>query len=299
MGLSVARQLSAKGASIVIASRNVALLEQALVEIKAAAKNPSSQRFHFISADVSQPEYAQSLIAEAVAWNNNQALDIVWCIAGMSKPDLWIEAPLSSSRSQMDINFWGSAEMAHAILREWCAPDAPVVPEPKHLIFTSSVVAFFPIVGYGPYSPAKAALRSLADTLVQELQLYPQNVKVHVVYPSSIQSPGFDRENITKPDITKIIEDGDPVQIPDVVAAKSIKGLERGKSAVTIAFLGDIMKISALGSSPRDNWLVETILSLIVPIAMLFVLPDILGKIRKFGKKNGHPVNYRKKTSID
>ncbi|KAI0123825.1 hypothetical protein BJ170DRAFT_640625, partial [Xylariales sp. AK1849] len=294
MGRSAARQLAAKGANVVLVSRSVAKLEESLAEAKAAAKNPQTQRFHYISADVSKPDYARTVIAEAVTWNNDKALDIVWCVAGKSTPDLWVEAPLSLTREQMDINFWGSAEMAHAILREWVAPKAPVCPEPKHLIFTSSVLAFVPIAGYGPYNPAKAALRSLADTLVQELELYPQKVKIHVVFPGSISSPGFDRENLTKPEITRILEDGDPVLTPDAVAAAAIAGLEKGQYFITVAFLGHVLRWTALGASPRENWFIDTIMSWILQIVWFFALADIFSKIRKFGKQHGHPVNYRK-----
>ncbi|KAH8668365.1 hypothetical protein BX600DRAFT_510466 [Xylariales sp. PMI_506] len=299
MGRSATRQLAAKGANIVLVGRSIAKLEAACAEAKAAAKHPSTQRFHYISTDVSKHDYARPLIEEAVAWNNGQPLDIVWCIAGQSTPDLWIETPLSLSRDQMDINYWGSAEMAHAILREWVAPSAPVVPEPKHLIFTASVLAFFPVLGYAQYNPAKAALRSLADTMVQELELYPQKVKLHVVYPGSISSPGFDRENMTKPEITKIIEEGDPVQTPDEVAAKAIAGLEQGKYSVTVAFLGSLLRWISLGGAPRENWLVDIVMGCIMQVVWFFVLFDIFGKIRKYAKKMGHPSTYGKKQSAE
>ncbi|KAI0014172.1 short-chain dehydrogenase [Xylariaceae sp. FL0662B] len=295
MGRSVAQQMAEKGANVIIVSRNIGKLEAALVGIKAAARNPETQRFHYISADVSEPNYAAAVLAEAVAWNNGRPLDIVWCVAGKSTPDFWFEAPLALTRSTMDINFWGSAEMAHAILRLWCAPEEPVVPEPKHLIFTSSVAAFFPMVGYGTYTPAKCALRGLADTLVQELEMYPQKVKVHIVYPGSIASPGFEVENKTKPEITKIIEEADPVQTPDVVAAKAIEGLERGHYFVTVAFLGHVLRWGMLGGSPRANWLVDTIMGCLLPLVWIFALPDVYGKIRKYATKNGHPAVYRTK----
>jgi 3-dehydrosphinganine reductase len=246
---------------------------------------------------VSKPDYARELIAQALAWNEGKPLDIVWNIAGTSTPDFWFEAPLALSRQMMDINFWGAAEMAHAILREWTGPNAPVVPEPKHLIFTSSVLAFFPVVGYGPYNPAKAALRSLADTLQQEVELYPQKVKIHIVYPGSISSPGFDRENQTKPEITRIIEDGDPVQTPDEVASKAIHGLEKGCYCITVAFLGDVLRSLSLGGAPRDNWFYDTFLTWIMQIVWFFAIWDIFGKIRKFGKQHGHPRNYRKEVT--
>ncbi|KAI1082208.1 short-chain dehydrogenase [Whalleya microplaca] len=295
MGRSAAQQMAAKGANVILVSRNIGKLEEAMAGVKAAARNPQTQRFHYISADVSEPDYAAPLLAEAVAWNNGQPLDVVWCVAGKSTPDFWFEAPLLQTRNSMDINFWGSAEMAHAVLRLWCAPDAPVVPEPKHLIFTSSVLAFFPVLGYGTYTPAKCALRGLADTLVQELEMYPQKVKVHMVLPGGISSPGFENENKTKPEITKIIEDGDPVQTPDVVAAKAIQGLEKGHFFITVAFLGHIFRWGVLGGSPRTNLVLDTIMACFVPFIWIFVLPDIFGKVRKYATKNGHPANYRMK----
>ncbi|KAI5465512.1 hypothetical protein BGZ63DRAFT_347464 [Mariannaea sp. PMI_226] len=297
MGLSVATQLAAKGANIVIVARNVTKLENAMKLIKAAAKNPESQRFHYISADVSKQDYARPLIAEAVAWNNDRALDIVWCIAGASTPALFTDMEMTSMRQQMDLNFFGTAEMSHAILKEWLAPTAPVEKEPKHLIMTSSVVAFYTIPGYAPYAPAKWAIRGLADTLSQEVMLYPQNVKVHLVYPGTILSPGFVTETISKPEITKILEESDPKQTPEVVASQAIKGLERGEYYVTVAWLGTLMKWGTLGGAFRNNWVIDILGAWIVQIVWIFVQPDLHGKIRAYGKKHGHPSTYKKNSS--
>ncbi|KAI1384722.1 NAD(P)-binding protein [Hypoxylon trugodes] len=295
MGLSAARQLSSKGANIILVSRDSTKLAKAQALVESAALHPQTQRFTYFTADVSQPDYAAPLLSKAVSWNNGQALDVVWCVAGTSTPDFWFEVPLQRTRAQMDINFWGGAEMAHAILRLWCAPDAPVLPEAKHLVLTSSALALFPVIGYGPYTPAKSALRGLADTLSQELLVYPQNVKVHVVYPASIGSPGFDRENRTKPAVTKLIEEGDPVQTPDVVASGAIRGLERGQYFITTALFAHIFHWGSLGGSIRNNWLVDTIMACLIPIVWIFALPDILSKIKKYGKTHGHPSLYREK----
>ncbi|KAI1769195.1 NAD(P)-binding protein, partial [Hypoxylon sp. FL1150] len=296
MGRSAALQLAAKGANVIVVSRSADKLRAVVSECEAAALKPGAQRFTFFAADVSAPDYAPPLLADAVAWNGGRPLDVVWCAAGTSTPDFWLEVPLAQSRAQMDVNYWGAAEMAHAVLRQWCAPAAsPATPEPRHLVFTSSVLAFFPVVGYGPYTPAKSALRGLADTLVQEVEAYPQNVRVHVVYPGSISSPGFDRENVTKPAVTKKIEDGDPVQTPDAVAARAIAGLERGEYAITVAFLGHVLRWGAQGGSPRNSWLVDTVMACLIPIVWIFALPDIYSKIRKHAKEHGHPATYRNK----
>lgn len=237
------------------------------------------------------------MIREATAWNNDEAPDIVWCVAGTATPELFLDMDMKSMRKQMDINFFGTAEMSQAILKAWLAPDAPVEKQPKHLIMTASVIVFFPVVGYSPYAPSKAAMRCLADTLSHEVQLYPQNVKVHLVIPGTILSPGFERENVTKPDVTKLIEETDPRQTPDEVAQRAIAGLERGDFMIVVNWLGSLMRWGAIAGSLRNNWFVDTFMAgLILFIVWPIVHMDVLGKTRGYGKKHGHPSTWKKQS---
>jgi len=253
MGRSVAKQLAAKGANIIIVSRNVGKLEEALADIKviphptthhtrlqpdscdqSSAANPSTQRFQYISADLSEKDGALKVIADTIAWNNHQAPDIVWCIAGAACSKLFLETSTAEMRHQMDINFWSCADMAHAILSEWLSPDSKSKGTPRHLIFTSSVAGLYPVAGYAPYAPSKAAIKSLSDCLAQEVLLYGEDVKIHTVFPGTISSPGLVEENKTKPAITHILEESDPVQTPEEVARKAITGLENGEYLITV-----------------------------------------------------------------
>ncbi|KAK3333909.1 hypothetical protein B0T19DRAFT_440624 [Cercophora scortea] len=300
MGRSAAIQLAAKGANVIIVSRNVGRLEETLAEVRAAAKSPSTQRFHYISADVAEPDYAAAVIAEAIAWNGGAAPDIVWCVAGMSTPMLWAEdGSVAAARRNMDVNFFGAADMSAAILREWLAPEnaskSPYA-EPKHLIFTASVLALFAIVGYAPYTPSKWAIRGLADTLAMELNLYPNHpVRVHVVYPATIVSPGLARENQTKPDITVELEKDEPPETPETVARRAIAGLEKGQYFVAVSLLGKLMQAGIMGGSPRNNWIVDTVLGWFMPVVYFFVLKVMNGQVLGWARKHGHPSTYPKK----
>lgn len=295
MGLSVAIRLAKKGASIIIVARNVGKLEEALVQIKASAASPS-QRFQYISADLSEEDGAARVIAEAIAWNNHTAPDIVWCIAGASRPGLFIDTPKAVMRQQMDINFWSCVDMAHTVLNEWLKPDVVGKGVQKHLIFTSSVVAFYPVAGYAPYAPAKAAIKSLSDTLAQEVLLYGNEVKIHTVFPGTILSAGLEKENLTKPEITNILEDSDPKQTPDQVADASIAGLERGDYLVTVGLLGSAMRACAWGGSARNNFVVDTALTWITSLIWPLISSDLDGKVKSYAKKHGHPNTYAKRT---
>jgi 3-dehydrosphinganine reductase len=217
----------------------------------------------------------------------------------MSTPMLWAdEGSMAAARRNMDVNYFGSAEMSRAILREWLNPEnnnnsnntTRKNAEPKHIIFTASVLALFAIVGYGPYTPSKWALRGLADTLAMELNLYPDTpVKVHVVYPATITSPGLERENQTKPEITLQLEKDEPPETPDTVARRAIEGLERGEHFVTVSFLGNLMRCGVLGGSLRNNWVLDTLLGWIVPIIYFFVIRIMNAQVLGWARKHGHP----------
>lgn len=205
----------------------------------------------------------------------------------------------------MDTVYWTAANMAHAILQKWLVsltPSQQSSTPARHIIFTSSTLAFVPIAGYAAYSPAKAAMRSLADTLSQELEIYngartyktrnkapASDIKIHTVFPMGILSPGFDNEERIKPELTKILEEADKPQTPTEVASIAIKALERGDHLITTMFIGHIMKGTALGSSPRNDPIRDTMTSWISNLAFLRVGPNLRNKAREWGRKNGLP----------
>ncbi|KAI9646401.1 3-dehydrosphinganine reductase [Ciborinia camelliae] len=284
MGKSVAIQLARKGANVIIVARNVEKLEKAMREIRASALSPSTQSFHYISADVSIPGEASRILSEATEFNSSITPDIVWCIAGTSTPGFFLDTTPDKLRTQMDINYWSCADMAHCVLKSWLStPNAEK--KERHLIFTSSVVAFYSIVGYTPYSPAKAAIKSLSDTLYQEVLAYPNPPHIHTVFPGTIASPGLELENRGKPEITHLLEETDPIQTPDDVARNAIAGLERGEYLVTVGWLGSMMRACAWGGSRRGNWLLDTAVTWGTSVVWMFVGRDLDGKVRRWGEE--------------
>lgn len=313
MGLSVARLLASKGANIIIVARNIQTLQEAIDYIKAGALRPS-QQFSYISADLTDPREATRVLAEATAPNSSCPPDIVWCCAGSCHPTLFVDTPVSKLAEQMDSNYFTSAYMAHAALNAWLKPSPPTTTpkttdstkapppsgpstdsqaqRPKHLIFTSSVLAFYPILGYGPYSPCKSALRALSDTLSQELHLYSSppcpRIQIHTVFPGTILTAAYAAENRIKPAVTKKLEEDDKGQTPDEVAAESVRALERGEELVTTGWLGWAMYVSALGGSRRRGWgVLDTLGAWVVGVVMVFVRRDMDGKVRRWGEVNG------------
>ena len=159
--------------------------------------------------------------------------------------------------------------------------------ETKHLVFTSSIVAFLPLVGYAPYTPSKWALRGLAETLSQELLYYAHHtpIETHCIFPGTILSPGYDNENLTKPAVLKKLEEGEEPQSADKVAQLALDGLDRGEQLITASgLLGTALRVGSLGSSRRAGWgIVDTLMAWAVTIILVIVRRDMDGTVRKFG----------------
>lgn len=255
---------------------------------------------------MTKPEENDRIIAEVTAWNNNQAPDVVWANAGMSLPKLLLDAPVKELRQQMDLNYFSAVFLAQSTLKTWTKPassaesSTPRTLLPRHFIMTSSSACFVGVAGYAPYSPSKAALRNLGDVLREEVQLYNggrhhssgspnPEIKIHIVCPGTILTPGHTNEQTTKHPVTMILEDGDPAQSEDEVAAASVKELEKGYYLIATNLLAKAMRVSALCGSPRNNWFIDTVFSWATSIAWLFIQPDMEGKVWKWGKKNGSP----------
>jgi 3-dehydrosphinganine reductase len=226
----------------------------------------------------------------------------VWANAGSSIPTLFLDTKMQTLRDQMDINYWAATYLAHSTLRAWLLPNSKPQNRPdlpKHFVMTSSSSCFVGVTGYNPYSPPKAAMRNLADGLSNEIQIYNgsrerstkpthSEVKIHCVFPGSILSPGFAEENKLKHPVTKILEDGDPHQSIDEVAAVSVRELENGHFFIATNWLGKLMRWSALSGSPRNGWgLLDTVVPLLTPWVWLFQRPYMDWTAYKWGKDNG------------
>ncbi|KAK5046144.1 hypothetical protein LTR84_008601 [Exophiala bonariae] len=313
LGLSLATQLAAKGANVVIVAQDTVKLRKAQAEIEAAGVKPSDmeqkQRFLNLSYDLRNPESAKKIVERVTSWNDGRAPDLLFCCAGNCHPSFFADASLDTHRGQMDTIYWSSMYMAHAILNLWKEPSSSdndrnnngtgkkIALPTRHIVFTCSTLAFLPVAGYSPYSPAKAAMRAMADGLNQEVAVYngsrqgkgpspDADINVHIVFPMGIISPGFENENRLKPELTRKLEEDDTPQQPDDVAKITLKRLEAGDYIITTSFVGHLMRGAGMGGSLRGG-VVDVFWNWLGSIVVLFVVPDFINKCRAWGKQRG------------
>ncbi len=302
LGLSIAQKLAAKGANVVIIAQDVVKLERAVSLIKSRAANPS-QRFLYLSFDLRTADSAPKILEELRAWNYGQPPDIVWNCAGSAHPAFFADVSVDILRGQFDTVYWSAAYMAHATLNLWRRPRGKESThseeiQPRHLIFTSSAVAFFPVAGYTPYTAPKAAMKALADSLRHEVAVYngayarhdaqsPEaEMQISIVYPMGISSPGLANENKLKPELTKKLEEDDKPQDPDEMATIIIKKLEQGEHSITTLFLGHLMRGAGMGATPRRG-LTDVFWNWLGSLAVIFVAPNFISKCHTWGREKG------------
>lgn len=173
--------------------------------------------------------------------------------------------------SGMQVNYWGCYHTAHVLLPGMLSRNA------GHLCFVSSMAYVAPMAGYSGYCPTKAAVRHLADCLRSEL--LGTGVSVSVGYPPDTQTPGFDKENKTKPGETLAVMDAvqDQVYRADAVAKCMFTGLQRGRYHLPNPDFGHNMGLSMVaGLTPRPKWALVEIL--MAPLLVIIAL--ILGKLQ-------------------
>ena len=102
---------------------------------------------------------------------------------------------------------------------------------------------------------SKYAIKGLADGLRSELLATP--CKVHLFAPANMDTPGFARENESKPDITASIE-GTASTVTSRQAARSLLGgILRNRYIICNDLLGELVRVTVHGPSPRPNAFVE------------------------------------------
>ncbi|KAK6355759.1 3-dehydrosphinganine reductase [Orbilia javanica] len=296
MGKAVAILLASLGANVAIVARDLKKLAAAADEIQAvmnanASKYPD-QKLAVISADLSESENAQRAVAEAEAQIGET--EILWCCAGGANPGFFRDYQPSDLEWAMKTNYWSAVYIAHNVIQKMTSRPPPPQKYPtdgnhqRKIVFTSSLVAFCPLVGYSSYSGPKAALRALTDTLRQECLLY--DIGVHCCCPGSIISPGLETENLTKPAILKKIEEeDDKPQTPEDVAKYCLEELQRGQTLPVSSFIARAARAASVGPTPRVGFLFETLLTWVCTIVYIFVRGGHDGLVLKERKAKGLP----------
>jgi NADP-dependent 3-hydroxy acid dehydrogenase YdfG len=191
-------------------------------------------------------------------------VDIFVAAAGLAIPKLIKDLTLGEFGKVMDINYMGVVNSAKA----WLDHEADGL---TNFCVVSSVAASVPFAGYGCYAPSKVAVRAFCDVLRNELAADKEKF-VHIYFPPDMDTPGFKKENETKPAVCKQMwpemfnEVFDPAKVADAMV-QGLKASRKRNSAIlkikddshyhieSPDFFGNLLVSRAWGHYPRSGLL--------------------------------------------
>ncbi|KAJ3934322.1 MAG: oxidoreductase [Lentinula lateritia] len=251
LGLAVAKLLVSKGAHVSIVSRDARRLENAMKELEAVCTFPH-QILKCYSYDLVTAAGSREALDAVCEPHQGKNPDAIFMLAGSCHPRFFIEETEETMRTQMDQTYWVQA---------WTALEASkrmVRDKSKgKIVFHSAYIGYITLIGYAAYGPGRMALRALADTLRQEFLLY--DIDVHIAFPGTMYTPGYDIENATKPKITLKIEETDPGMTGDQYAKGLLRGVQNGDFHISPDLLGNIFRASMRGVAPSGNFMVDSL----------------------------------------
>jgi short-subunit dehydrogenase len=213
IGRSLALDLAARGASLILTARRVDRLEAIQQQL-----DPSGKRVAILAGDLTDPVHRTRLI-DACRERFAGRLDALINNAGIGAIGPFEAATERRLRSIFELNFFATTEITRGIL--------PLLHRGNRSVICSvgSVLAHVAVANKSEYCASKFALRGWSDSL--RLELKGTGIDVVVVHPSTTRSEFFDSV-IDSPDGLK--SDSIGSMSCEAVAHQVIAAIERGKA---------------------------------------------------------------------
>jgi uncharacterized protein len=205
LGHAIARALSARGARLVLTSREAEALEPLARECGARA----------LTADLAQREAAERLALDA------GDVDILIANAALPASGTVDSFSVEQLDRALDVNLRAPMVLAHALM------PAMVARGRGHLLFMSSLAGKAATPGSAVYSATKFGLRGFASALRSDLRM--SGVGVSAIFPGFISDAGMFAEADVE------LPFGVSTRRPEDVAAAVIGAIERNRGEVDVA----------------------------------------------------------------
>eukprot|EP00440_Ansanella_granifera_P050826 gb/GFBE01055086.1/.p1 GENE.gb/GFBE01055086.1/~~gb/GFBE01055086.1/.p1 ORF type:complete len:327 (+),score=79.63 gb/GFBE01055086.1/:1-981(+) len=186
IGLELAKLCASRGAKVSLIARTLSKLEAGKAAVLAAVPNAE------VAVQTGDAGDRSSLAAAVRKCEATLgAVHVCIAAAGSSIPKYFEDLSDDDFDRMLKVNYLGVVNIAKEVLPGMAQRDA------GHFCAVCSMAAAVPFVGYAAYAPAKAACRSFLDVLRNEFA--DTGVQIHIAFPPDTDTPGFAKENETKP----------------------------------------------------------------------------------------------------
>ncbi|KPA85887.1 putative mitochondrial Short chain dehydrogenase [Leptomonas pyrrhocoris] len=249
IGLSTAEALARKRVPyLVLAARREAVLQEAVQQVKGViAQCGSPTRVSYIVMDVSDEASVATGVAQATVQCDGHRINLLICNAGFAYPARFVDSTMQNARQMMEVNYFGCLNVVWKVLPDMLSAKR------GRVVFTSSMVARAPIAGYTLYSATKAGLRAFAHSLDMENSCL--GVRVQVVSPPDVETPGYAHENEVKsPECAAISAFGGATPFSSAAMAEAIvRGIEDYTFDITLGSDGALLNYGCAGIEPATS----------------------------------------------
>ena len=221
IGLETARRALERGARVSLVARDPEQLARAEHELESGSGDAT--RVAAEPADVTDRDGFERALGLLIAQFG--PVDVLVTNAGGAQPGHFVDLTTEIFEQQMALNYFGTLHPIRAVV------PSMIERGQGHLLLVSSAAGLVGVYGYSAYSPAKFAVRGLAETLRTELK--PHGIVVGCAFPPDTDTPGLATENETKPEATRRISAAIKVRPSGAVARAIVTGIERDRLVVT------------------------------------------------------------------
>ncbi len=214
IGKAVALEFVSRGGNACIIARNARDLEITAAELS-KTRIDDSQILSTISCDTTDIDRLRPAMEGFMAEHGTP--EYLMNFVGYAYPNSIEKLTYDDFKKNMEINYYGQL-----------APILVMLPRYReegrgHIVTCSSVLGFLGMTGYATYSPTKYAIVGLTESLRNELK--PFGIRFSILFPPDTDTPGFEKENETKPAEVMIMSEGGGLMSAHDVAKVLIKGV--------------------------------------------------------------------------
>ncbi|MDX2001337.1 MAG: SDR family oxidoreductase [Chitinophagales bacterium] len=224
IGLAIAQELAKKKCRIAIFARDASRLAAAKAAI--VHQHPESQ-IKVISADARHYPSLESGFEQAIDGLGTPHI-LINCV-GRALPGHFEDISPEQMQETMEANFtstWNACHLGVKCMKE----------NGGRIINTSSIGGFVGVFGYTDYSASKFAIIGFSEALQQEVHKY--GIKVQVLCPPDTLTPGYEAENLTKPEETKRISGNAKLMTSAQVAKQAVAAMNKKQFFIIPGFDG-------------------------------------------------------------
>lgn len=263
IGRAATVELAAMGnVSLTLVARGKDRLSAASADAKAAS-DKTSVKTSVLTIPCDCTDHAAVCTMVAAAEAEHGPVDVLLNFAGGAHGCRLVDLTPDIAESQMRGNYFSQLYPTQVVFKRMVEQG-----NAGRILLTSSAAGLLGVFGLSAYSPAKFALRGLAECIHYEGR--PHGISVSILYPPDTQTAGYENEKTTMPPETTEINATAGLWEPDRVSARVLERVAAKQFRIMLGLESRMLGILTVGMAPGTSVAEVLLLPIMRAISGLF-----------------------------